>query len=360
MPRGRKASIDNLHYACLMPSVYFKWRSRQPGAGRPLEFRSAAIYTHARGAPAWLSKQPDFSMQRERITDHIFVFRSEQYAQVTAGVVATRAGAVLIDTLLYPEETLLIRRFVEEGLGARVKFVINTHFHADHTTGVCFFPEARVIAHSLCREMLDARGRESLRQMKESASEFAPIELVLPDITFDDELTLELGETTFRLRASPGHSLDSIVCLLEKEEVLFAADTVMPIPYFVDGCFADFRRSLTRLLERDYENIVQGHGDIILRGEAPEKLAGDLEYLQKLEDAVKVALDNGQENIENQISLRQCGKSHVLLNGVAQQLHQQNIRALIKQFRAESSQAAADQTVAEDESKEAWRQNKLF
>ncbi|MDE2637027.1 MAG: MBL fold metallo-hydrolase [Chloroflexota bacterium] len=276
------------------------------------------------------------SMQRERITDHVLVFRSDQYAQVTAGVVLTREGAVLIDTLLYPEETLLIRRYVEDGMGSEVKFVINTHFHADHTTGTCFFPDAQVISHKLCREMLEGRGRESLRQMKENASEFAPVEVVLPDVTFDDEMTLEFGGTTFKLRRSPGHSPDSIVCLLEDEEVLFAADSVMPIPYFVDGSYADFVASLNKLLERDYENIVQGHGEIILRGEAPEKLASDLRYLSKLDEAVKVALDNGREDVENQVSLAHCGKSHVLLHGLVQQLHQHNIRALVSQYRDDS------------------------
>ena len=272
-------------------------------------------------------------MQRERITDHIFVFRSEQYAQVTAGVVSTRDGAVLIDTLLYPEETKKIRRFVEEGLGARVKYVINTHFHADHTTGTCFFPGAHVISHQLCRDILDGRGRESLRRMKDSAVEFEPVELIVPNITFDDEMSLTLGDTTFSLRASPGHSPDSIVCLVDEEEVLFAADTVMPIPYFVDGDFSDFVVSLERLLERDYENIVQGHGDIILRGEAPGKIHSDLEYLRLLYESVKVALDKGAEGIENQVSLAQCGKSHVLLSGVVQQLHRQNILALVSQYR---------------------------
>ncbi len=275
-------------------------------------------------------------MQRERITDHIFVFRSDQYAQVTAGLVLTRDGAVLIDTLLYPEETMLIRRFVEDGLGSKVAFVINTHFHADHTTGTCFFPGAQVLAHRLCRDMLDARGRESLRQLKHSSVEFSAVELVLPTITFEDEMALEIGGTSFKLRESPGHSPDSIVCLLEEEEVLFAADTVMPIPYFVDGNFVDFTESLKRLLDRDYENIVQGHGDIILRGEVPEKITSDLEYLRLLEEAVTIALDKGLKDIENQVTLAQCGKSHVLLNGIVQQLHQHNIRALVNRYQTHS------------------------
>ncbi len=275
-------------------------------------------------------------MQRERITDHIFVFRSDQYAQVTAGLVLTRDGAVLIDTLLYPEETMLIRRFVEDGLGSKVAFVINTHFHADHTTGTCFFPGAQVLAHRLCRDMLDARGRESLRQLKDNAVEFSAVELVLPTITFEDEMALEVGGTNFKLRESPGHSPDSIVCLLEEEEVLFAADTVMPIPYFVDGNFVDFTESLKRLLDRDYENIVQGHGDIILRGEVPEKITSDLEYLRLLDEAVTIALDKGLKDIENQVTLAQCGKSHVLLNGIVQQLHQHNIRALVNRYQTHS------------------------
>ena len=100
-------------------------------------------------------------MQRERLTDHIYVFRSGLYAQVTAGLALTDDGAVLIDTLLYPEETLRIRRFIEKGLGTRVRYVINTHYHADHTTGACFFPDAQVISHALCRELLSSRGHEA-------------------------------------------------------------------------------------------------------------------------------------------------------------------------------------------------------
>ena len=299
-------------------------------------------------------------MQRERITDHIFVFRSDQYAQVTAGLVLTGDGAVLIDTLLYPEETLLIRRYVEEGLGSRVNYVINTHFHADHTTGTCFFPGARVISHQLCRDMLDTRGRESLRQMKANAGEFEAVELILPDITFDDELALDIGGANFKLRASPGHSQDSIVCLLEEEEVLFAADTVMPIPYFVDGQFADFMASLTRLLERDYENIVQGHGEIILRGEVPEKITSDIEYLRRLEEAVKVALVKGLDDVENRVSLAACGKSHVLLNGIVQQLHQQNIRALVNEYRDDRRTAQGAPSDDEFERSDAWPQKKLI
>jgi cyclase len=110
-------------------------------------------------------------MQRERVADDIYVFTSDLYAQVTASAIITSAGAVVVDTLVYPEETRQIKRFVESRLGIPVAYVINTHYHADHTTGTCFFEGARVVSHSLCRSLLDKRGRESLEKSKASSED---------------------------------------------------------------------------------------------------------------------------------------------------------------------------------------------
>jgi glyoxylase-like metal-dependent hydrolase (beta-lactamase superfamily II) len=268
-------------------------------------------------------------MQRERVTDDIYVFTSDLYAQVTAGVIVTSQGAVLIDTLVYPEETRFIRRFVEERLGTTVQYVVNTHFHADHSTGTCFFRGARIIGHVKCRELLDQRGRESLERAKASSNEMRDVELVLPDIVFDSSLTLHLGNKTLQFWHSPGHSPDSIVCFVKEDQVLFAADTVMPIPYFVDGSYEDFVASLEKLRRYSFENIVQGHGDVILRGEVEEKIDSDINYLHTLRKMVDAALlARSPEKALEAIDVESCGKSRILLNGAVQQLHRQNVAAL--------------------------------
>jgi glyoxylase-like metal-dependent hydrolase (beta-lactamase superfamily II) len=173
-------------------------------------------------------------------------------------------------------------------------------------------------------------------------------------------MSFELGEFRFTLRSSPGHSPDSIVCLIHGEDILFAADTVMPIPYFVDGSFDDLERSLGLLLDQEYENIVQGHGDIILRGEAPGKIASDLEYLRRLSEAVGNALEDGQQNIEDSITLEACGKSQVLLNGVVQQLHQHNIRALVNDGQNDSSLPLDQDACYDYEGHPQWQQKNLI
>ena len=277
-------------------------------------------------------------IQRERVTDDIIVFTSELYVQVTAGVVVTSEGAVIIDTLLYPEETLQIKQFVTQRLNLPVKYVVNTHHHADHTTGTHLFDGAKVISHKLCHEILDTRGRESLARSKANSTDFDAVELVLPNIVFDDKMTLSVGNKTFHFSHMPGHSDDSIVVWVEEDNVLFAADTVMPIPYFVDGSYDDFLASLEQISGQSYECIVQGHGEVILRGEVDHRLQSDIQYLQKLRIAVDKALvssDNPQKIDKALASIKvgACGKSHILLNGAVEQLHYQNVLSLANQRR---------------------------
>ncbi len=275
-------------------------------------------------------------MQRERVTDDIYIFTSDQYVQVTAGVVITTAGAVVIDTLLYPDETRAIKRFVEERLGTKIKYVVNTHFHADHTTGTCFFDGAEVVSHVRCRELLDIRGRDSLERTKSASIEMRDVELVLPTMVFDDSLTMYIGNKTLKFWSTPGHSPDSIVCLIKEDQVLFAADTLMPLPYFVDGSYESFLQSLRSLHNSGFENIVQGHGEVVLRGEVEGKIQEDIDYLLCLKAEVdKALMSEAPDEALAQIDIESCGKSRILLNGAVQQLHQQNVAALANQRRQE-------------------------
>lgn len=270
-------------------------------------------------------------MQRERVTDNIYIFRSDLYVQVTAGLVLTDAGAVLIDTLMYPEETAAIKRFVEQRLGAQVCYLINTHHHADHTLGTCFFPDAHVVSHRLCRDLLDTRGRDAIIAMQESTSSLDSIHLILPTTVFDDRMTLSVADQTFELTWSPGHSEDSITCLVTEPQVLFAADTVMSLPTFVDGDIDQLIASIKRLQHLPYEAIVQGHGDVILRGEVQSRLSEDLAYLDRLKQQVTDAIAKGirsPQAIAEAITVESCGKEKIVLHGAAIQLHESNVYAL--------------------------------
>ena len=102
-------------------------------------------------------------MLRERVTEDVFVFISSLYAEVSAVVVTTPDGAVVIDTLPFPEETSQVREFALRRCPRGIRYVINTHHHADHVYGSYLFPEAELIAHRLSLgEIQDRLGVDSL------------------------------------------------------------------------------------------------------------------------------------------------------------------------------------------------------
>src|SRR5512135_2715029 len=270
-------------------------------------------------------------MHRERVSENVFWFQSEVYALVTAGVVAGPQWAVVIDTLALPDETLGMREFIEHELSVPVRYVINTHYHADHAWGNCFFPGATVIAHEKCRDLLIERGIPSLDGAQKQNPALRQVKVVLPHITFGEgELTLRVGKKNLIISPALGHSQDGIAVLVEEDRILFAGDAFMPLPYIVDGNIDEVMGSIKRIGRMGLENIVQGHGDIILRGEIDAAVKENLTYIANIKKLAKAAArkKSGDEDLES-AGLEESGKSRVYLGGLAESLHKRNMQALV-------------------------------
>ena len=266
-------------------------------------------------------------MHHERVSDNVYWFQSEVYAQVTAGAITGPQWAVVVDTLALPDESIEMRKFIEEQLGVPVRYVINTHYHADHSWGNCFFPGATVIAHSLARQMMTEKGMTSLESAKRQNPIFKPVKLVEPQMTFTEgTLSLRVGKKTLIMSQMTVHSADSISVLVEEDRVLFAGDAFMPIPYVVDGNEEELLASIKRIGKMGLENIIQGHGDIILRGEIEEATRENVAYLTAVRKAVRAAAKK-REPLEAlaEIDIESCGKSRVSLTGLGVELHKRNV-----------------------------------
>lgn len=272
-------------------------------------------------------------MAKERVSEDVYVFTSEIYAQVTAGIILTKEGAVVVDTLPFPSETSEIVDFVEEHSLGIVRFVINTHSHADHIFGNYMFPEADIMAHRLCRRAMVRYAEEGLSEAQEQNPELSGVIIQLPNIVFEDEITLRLGGKTIQLIHMPGHTADSIVAFVKEDRILFSGDSMMPVPYVVWGDANQMIESLQSIRNMSLENIVQGHGEVLLRGEIGETIDSSVEYLATITECVMDAIQEGtsvQELIT--LDIEQCGKSRIPLNGLVQQLHQGNLRRLYEQM----------------------------
>lgn len=278
-------------------------------------------------------------MLRERVSENVYWFQSETYAQVSAGVVAGPRWAVVIDTLM-PQETMGLKEFVEQRLKLPVRYVINTHHHADHCWGNSFFPEATIIGHELCRQKLIEGGPSALEVACEDNPLYQQLKIVPPHITFQEgSFSLQVGKKRLTLFPTPGHSADGISVLVEEDRVLFAGDAFMPLPFIVEGNLEQYIKTIVSFLDMGLENIIQGHGDIILRGEIEEKVRENITYLKSIQKAVITAKRrNNSLEILDSIGVEACGKSRILLGGLVSELHKRNLKYLYHQSLQEDAQ----------------------
>ncbi len=106
-------------------------------------------------------------MRRERVSDDIYVFTSDLYAQVTASAVVTREGIVVIDTLPFPVETIEMIEYLDSLGQGPIKYLVNTHWHGDHTNGNCVFDDSiELVCHKRCQQAIEEFGPEALQNLR--------------------------------------------------------------------------------------------------------------------------------------------------------------------------------------------------
>lgn len=276
-------------------------------------------------------------MRRERVSDDIYVFTSGLYAQVTASAVVHREGIVVLDTLPYPEETRAMISYLKALGKGRIKYLVNSHWHADHTFGNYLFDDdVQLVCHRRCYDNLVAYGQQILNEAKANTPDFEEIELRVPDMIFDDgKQVIHIGNKSVELNLMPGHSNDQTVAYVREDKVMLAADAMMPVPYFIAGNRHQYRESMRRLLDFQMESMVQGHGEVLLRGEIPKAIDAGIAYLDGIETRVQEIVRQGQgrERLKT-IRIDDCGLSRIPLNGLVQELHQINLNALYDEIIA--------------------------
>ncbi len=274
-------------------------------------------------------------MKRDRISDGVYVFTSGLYAEVTATVIFTDEGAVLVDTLPFPQETRQVRDFVVQRR-AKVLYVINTHSHADHIYGTYLFPEAQVVAHYQCRRLMERYAETALANAKLQTPQLADVKIRYPELLFNEAMTLRVGGKTIEMTHSPGHSRDVITVHVVEDRLMIASDTVMPVPYVVGGDLDDMIQSLLAIKAKSLENLVQGHGEVLLRGEIEETLDANIAYLRKVDRLVRERIARGVPRTDIlDITIEECGLSRIPMGGLVQKLHQSNLLTLYDIYRSE-------------------------
>jgi cyclase len=234
----------------------------------------AANPSHAQTQTGGTAKE---IIQRQVTPDLYFLY--DQTSSNSAFLI-TDDGVLVVDTRQHPRDAKDLLNRVRAITDKPIKWVVNTHFHGDHTYGNSVFKSvgATIVSHEdTARIMQQVNDKEfARRQPFFKSRNYDPheVQLTLPEVTFNKDLNIRLGGHNVRLAYfGPGQNPgDSFVFFPHARAV------------FTPGAFA--RRSmpnmaftpsvdswivlLNQVAVMDLQTVMPPHGDIATTADVKE------------------------------------------------------------------------------------------
>jgi glyoxylase-like metal-dependent hydrolase (beta-lactamase superfamily II) len=183
-----------------------------------------------------------------QIKGNLYRFRNNFHYSVFA---VTPAGIIATDPINADAARWLKAEFAKR-FNLPVKYLLYSHDHVDHMSGGEVFADtAVVVSHDNAKRTIVGERRPT----------------AVPQLTFSDTLTIELGGTVVELSyVGRNHSDNSVVMRFPAERVLFAVDFIpvneLPFRDFPDTWMPDSIDSLKRVEAMDFDVLAPGHGPL--------------------------------------------------------------------------------------------------
>ncbi len=236
-----------------------------------------------------------------RLTDGVYaaIHSIGGQAICNAGIVDLGDKTIVFDTFLSLKAAKDLKRIADELTSHPVHYVINSHSHNDHIRGnQVFKPNSTIISTKTTRIEIANNEPNQIKQEADYASkalaklekqmqvtidttqlrelkmwigyykaivESHPLQKVtLPDLTFENSLTINGSKRRVELIELSGHTKSDIAMYLPEEKIVFAGDLVFIEchPYLGDGNIQMLLSSLKELKVMDIEKVVPGHGPV--------------------------------------------------------------------------------------------------
>jgi glyoxylase-like metal-dependent hydrolase (beta-lactamase superfamily II) len=201
-----------------------------------------------------------------KISEHVWAIMGFPNIAIVVGTRAT----LVVDTGLGPKNGAAITRVVGRLAPNNTKlFLTTTHFHPEHAAGEPGFPPGTILIRDAVQQQeMVAHGQEMIDRFSTFSAQnkelLAGVVLRPPDVTFDQEATIDLGGVTARLLWFGGaHTKGDELTFVEPDRTLISGDVVqnkiLPNIFGDGGTPASWLSVLDKIAALNAEHILPDH-----------------------------------------------------------------------------------------------------
>ncbi len=210
---------------------------------------------------------PDFALKQIAPNVYAAINPDGGKAGSNTGFIIGRNAVLVVDTFIAPEAAQQLLAEIRKLTKLPVKYVVNTHYHLDHTGGNSVFAAegATIIAQRNVRawertENLKFFGPEPKPEQKARVESLA-----LPDLVYEHALEIYLGGGPIHVVSFAGHTGGDSVVFDPEANVVFTGDLFWNhhLPNLIDASTDKWIETLnTMIAKHPMATFVPGHGDV--------------------------------------------------------------------------------------------------
>lgn len=239
------------------------------------------------------AEQKEVIIDVQKVRDNIYMLKGQGG---NIGISSGKDGVFMIDDQFAPL-SVKIKKAIQSISKSPVKFLINTHWHGDHTGGNDHFSHdgAIIVAHKNVRERMSS---DQLIKFFKAPVKASPMN-ALPVITFNKEISFHINDETAQVIHMPhGHTDGDAIIWFKKSNVIHMGDLFFTGRFpFIDissgGSINGLINAANWVLEnanRDTK-IIPGHGEL-------SDMEGLLAYRNMLVETRTLVVASIEENEE--------------------------------------------------------------
>jgi glyoxylase-like metal-dependent hydrolase (beta-lactamase superfamily II) len=212
-----------------------------------------------------------------KLTEHVYAYIGITQASplgnsygANCGVVIGSESVMVIDTLISAKHAKKLIMDIKKITDKPIKYVVNTHYHLDHTWGNSEFAKLGSVIIAQENMPLTKEQIEQIMAHPEpyglTVQDLTGTTAKLPDILFDTSLEVDLGGVIVNLHyPGPSHSIDSITAHVNGDNVFFTGDIIFNgyHPFLGEGDIQGWINVLSQLEKLKAKVIVPGHGPAV-------------------------------------------------------------------------------------------------